>query len=117
VPFEDPQGRIEDILDAVEKFERYTRGMTLEEFTADDWTVDAVVRNLITIGEAARHVPDLVAKYPGLPWHQMRGLRNIAVHEYAQVETHIIWDTATRHLPLLVPGLREILERERALGG
>lgn len=36
--------------------------------------MDAVVRNLIVIGEAAVHVPeDICRKHPEVPWYEMRG--------------------------------------------
>ena len=37
---------IEDILEAVEKVERYSESMTQETFENDDRTIDAVVRNV-----------------------------------------------------------------------
>ena len=43
---------IEDIWEAIEKIERYTKGMTRESFEEDEKTADAVVRNLEIIGEA-----------------------------------------------------------------
>ena len=56
---------IEDILEAVEKIERYAEGMTQEAFENDDKTGDAVVRNLEIIGEAADRLPDdFKAKHP-----------------------------------------------------
>jgi uncharacterized protein with HEPN domain len=114
VPFDDPVGRLEDILEAVRKIQRYASGLNLAAFEADEKTVDAVVRNFIIIGEASNHVsPELMARYPNVPWHQMRGLRNIAVHEYARVNTRVIWETVTLHLPALIPLPGEIIEREQ----
>lgn len=113
MPFDDPLGRIEDILDAIAKIQRYTLRLTFDTFDTSELTVDAVVRNFITIGEAAGHVPpEIVARYPAIPWPEMRGLRNIVVHEYTRVDNSVIWRTATQHLPPLVPLLRDILERE-----
>ncbi len=40
---------LEDIIEAAEKIETYTRGMNEESFLADSKTVDAVVRNLTLI--------------------------------------------------------------------
>jgi uncharacterized protein with HEPN domain len=45
---------LQDMLESLEKIERYTTGLTFERFARDDRTVDAVVRNLEVIGEAAR---------------------------------------------------------------
>lgn len=78
--------------------------MTVEEFRADDKTVDAAVRNLGIIGEAARHVPpDVQERNPQLPWSQMRGMRNVVIHEYSSVSARIIWRTLTENLPPLPP--------------
>ncbi len=45
-------------MEAVEKIRRYTEEMTFEKFMADEKTVDAVIRNITVIGEAARQVPE-----------------------------------------------------------
>ena len=69
------------------------------------------MRNLGKIGEAARHVPsDIRERYPHLPWAQMRGMRNVVIHEYSSVSTRIIWQTLTESLPPLAPMLQEILK-------
>ena len=46
-----------DMLEAAERAIRYVRGMTRAAFGADEKTIDAVVRNLEILGEAAKHVP------------------------------------------------------------
>ena len=60
--------RIQDILDAIGAVQKYKQGMEFKNFTEDRRTVDAVVRNLIIIGEAAVHVPeDFFLKHPEVP--------------------------------------------------
>lgn len=69
-----------------------------------------MVRNLIVIGEAASHVPaEVVAANPQIPWARMRGMRNLAVHEYFGIDVNVLWDTVTVNLPALPPLLRELL--------
>jgi len=86
--------RIQDILDAVGAVQKYTEGMEFKSFIEDRRTVDAVVRNLIIIGEAAVHVPeDICLKHPEIPWYDMRGMCNFVVHEYFRVSDAVIWDT------------------------
>jgi uncharacterized protein with HEPN domain len=105
--------RVEDILDAIAKIERYTAGMTAESFAVDDKTIDAVVRNLEIIGEAARHVPsDIAARYSAIPWGKMRGMRNFLIHDYPGADHDIVWDTVRRDLPPLAPLLRALLATE-----
>jgi uncharacterized protein with HEPN domain len=106
--------RAQDIINCVEKIGIYTRGMSFEQFQADDKTVDAVIRNFEIIGEAAGHIPlEIQEKYSDLAWLEMRGMRNIMAHEYFGVSLPIIWRTIVRDLPSLVGGLKEMLRQEQ----
>jgi uncharacterized protein with HEPN domain len=103
--------RVHDIIAAVEKVVGYTSGMDRTAFKADERTIDAVVRNLIVIGEAAGHVPeDVVTAHPHIPWARMRGMRNLAVHEYFGVDADVLWDTVTVNLPAVLPLLQTLLD-------
>lgn len=111
MPERDWRIRIHDITDAIEKIQKYTMGMSFSEFHADDRTIDAVLRNLEVIGEAARHVPPHVTgRYPDVPWDKMRALRNIVAHEYFGVKLPIIWETIERRLPPLKAALYKLLD-------
>lgn len=113
MPHRDWRFRIQDILDAIAAIRAYTEGMDLEKFAADRKTVDAVLRNLIVIGEAATNLPEAFGEsHPNLPWADMRALRNFVVHEYFGVSDAIIWDTVQRNLPALIVPLKEILQTE-----
>ena len=102
--------RLRDIIDAIQKIERYTRDMTPAAFTADDMAIDAVVRNLVVLGEASRHIPPTVeSRHPEVPWDKMRGIRNVVVHEYFGVDAEILWQTARDDLPPLLPLLERVL--------
>ena len=101
--------RIGDILAAIEKIQRFTHGLDLSGFQADEKSRDAVIRNLTVIGEAALHLPDSVkTAYPGIPWREMQGIRNIVVHEYFGVSDEILWETIQRDLPALLAPLRAL---------
>ena len=104
--------RVADMLRAAEAIIDYTRAMTAEEFAADRKTVDAVIRNLEVLGEAARHVPETERMdYPNVPWQDVADMRNVLVHEYFGVDLDILWLTATRDVPTLIPLLRDVLAR------
>jgi uncharacterized protein with HEPN domain len=82
-----------------------------EAFTTDRKTVDAVIRNLIVIGEAAGHVPDdVVFAHPEIPWNDMRDMRNFVIHEYFGVSDKILWDTLQKDLTPLVVLLKPLLK-------
>jgi len=102
--------RIQDILDAMGKIQRYTSGSNLEAFENDEELIDAVVHNLTVIGEAANHVPsEITARETGIPWRQMIDLRNYSVHAYWNLRPAVIWDTIQNDLPPLLEPLRRLL--------
>lgn len=105
--------RIQDIIDCIEKIQRYTSDLSFGDFAEDEIILDAVERNLITIGEAARYVPEEIkGKYPDVPWLHMRNMGNVAAHRYFGMDPEIMWDTVRQNLPPLVPKLRNTLESE-----
>ena len=74
----------------------------MDQFRTDQKTVDAVVRNLEVIGEAARHlVTDPECVLPGVGWADIAGMRNILIHEYFGVDLAMVWETVKHDLPLL----------------
>ena len=102
---------LEDILEAVEKIQRYIKGLAYDTFVKNDMAVDAVIRNLEIIGEAAKNLPeDVKGRYPDIPWKRMIGLRNIAVHEYFGVDLSIIWEVITKNLPETKAKIVEVLK-------
>jgi uncharacterized protein with HEPN domain len=100
------------MLNAASKIEEYIAGLSYEDFVADDKTVDAVIRQLTIIGEASNHIPEEVtSQYSNIPWHAVRGMRNVVVHEYFSVNTRILWQTATVNVPRLLAQLKKMKDR------
>ena len=76
---------------SIELIRQYIAGMDFEQFQSDQKTIDAVVRNLEVIGEAARNLPDgSKALAPGIEWRKIIAMRNILAHEYFGINTTII---------------------------
>ena len=48
---------LDDIIDAMEKIELFTAGLSFEEFRSDEKTISAVRDKLIFIGESAKKIP------------------------------------------------------------
>jgi len=110
VPVKDWRLRIEDILTAISRIQSYTAGMDQKTFVADSKTFDAVLRNLLVIGEAVRHVPDtVIIRFTDIPWDRMRAMRNFLVHEYPSIDPNIVWHTIQEDLPPLAPLLQRVL--------
>jgi uncharacterized protein with HEPN domain len=65
---------------------------------------------LAIIGEAVRAIPpELEAAHPEIPWDDVRGMRNIVIHEYFQVDLSIIWQTIQEDLVSLEFSLRQLI--------
>lgn len=111
--FRDWRFRVGDIVAGVRAAIEYTDGMTYEEFVADRRTRDAVIRNLMTMGESVRWIPGPIREAnPEVPWTTMRGVRNVVVHQYFGVDDRILWDTVVLDLPPLLPKLETVLAQE-----
>ena len=72
-----------------------------------------LVRLVEIIGEAASRVSkEERARYPGIPWDDVVGMRNKLIHGYDRVDLDILWDTVAEDLPQLIGELEKIMPPE-----
>lgn len=101
----DPRILLGDMLEAIEKIAGYTNQFDPQALD-DPRTLDAVLRNLEVIGEAARGVAaEERAKLPSIEWRKIVGLRDLLIHQYFGVNTEIVADIVANKLA----GLRETI--------
>lgn len=113
MPSRDWKFRIQDIVDSIDKIKIYLDQIDYENFKKNNLLIDAVIRNFEIIGEASNHLPENIrSSNPDIPWKQMRGIRNILLHEYFGVDLETVWYTATIHLPSLNEKLIAILNSD-----
>lgn len=94
--------------------QQFVQGMTFEEFQSDIKTIRAVAYQVALLGEAANHIPpEIQALRPSLPWPQMRGIRNIAIHEYFRLDIPTLWQTVIHDLPALVEPLQQLVSENK----
>jgi len=106
---------LKDILSSISKIDEYVGDFSFQDFAKDGMRVDAVVRNLEIIGEAAKHVPDDVRrKYAFVDWRKISALRDILIHEYFGVDFDILWDIVKNKIPILKNDVKKILELEKS---
>ena len=102
----------QDILEAIKRINQYLEGLTFEQFSKDNKTVDAVIRNFAIIGEAAKNIPANVKReHPEIAWKRMSGMRDKLIHEYFGVDLQIIWDTSKIDLVASKPLLERLLQQ------
>ena len=105
---------LEDIIAAIGKINEYAKGLSFEDLARDSKTLDAVIRNLEIIGEAAKKIPDKVRdKYPAIEWKKICGLRDILIHEYFGIDVVIIWDVIQSKLPVLEAQATAMLKEQK----
>ncbi len=109
--------RVQDILEAIEAAQSFTKGMSLATFQTDFKAIGAVAYQIIILGEASNHIPpEIQAANPQVPWHKMRAIRNVAIHEYFRFDIPTLWRTVEKELPTLVEPLRVLLEQNKNEG-
>ena len=76
-----------------------------------------VIRQLEIVGEAASGVSaDFRAAHPEVDWRGLKGLRNVLIHGYANVNLDLVWEHARRDVPQLydqISALQRDLDEEQ----
>jgi uncharacterized protein with HEPN domain len=101
---------LDDILNSAKNAIAYLSKVNYKEFIKDEILQDAVIRRIEIIGEASSRVSDNSQnKYPELPWREMKGMRNLLIHEYDAIDLEEVWNTVKNELPNLVQQINTIL--------
>jgi uncharacterized protein with HEPN domain len=102
VPSSDPAQRFSDIIENIEKIERFTVGMDREHFARNEQAVLAVKYALLIISEAAVKLGKFATdRCPDIPWREIRGLGNRLRHDYDAIDIARLWLLLERDLPAL----------------
>jgi uncharacterized protein with HEPN domain len=100
-----------DMMESAQAIQKYMHGVTSDEFWDDGEKRDAVTMRIIVIGEAARHVNHATAaSLPGIPFAQIRGMRNRITHEYERVDFREVWSVTQENIVLLIAELAKYFE-------
>lgn len=101
----------EQMLDSVEKIRQFVKGINKDAFSKDQKTQSAVIMQLALIGELAKRVSEVTKTLIKLPWKEIAGFRDRAIHDYYQIDLQIAWDTIAIDLEPLAEALQKYLKR------
>ncbi len=102
---------LQDIIDSINDIESFTKNMTYEDFTKDRKTINAIIRSIEVIGEAAKKIPKSIRdKHPDVPWKKMAGMRDKMIHEYFGMDVGILWKVVKENIPPLKPLIEDVLK-------
>ena len=94
---------LDDLIDSAGRIQHITEGLDFAAFQQDISVHDAVLMNLLVIGEAVKNLPEQVRdQAPQINWRAIAGMRDLIAHKYFALDDHIVWDTVANHIaPLL----------------
>ena len=112
MPLRDPGVYLEDIEHYAAASVRFTSGLSLEQYLADEKTRAAVERVLEVCGEAMSNLYKVAPAVAGSIPHarDIIGFRNILAHGYAELDHSKVYSIAIVHAPELLLAAQEALK-------
>ena len=109
------QKLLSDIHTSSERILIVLKDVTKDGFCSDSGinVQDIVARRLTIVGEASaallKKYPDFCDKHKEIPLRQARGMRNVLVHEYDNIDWLAVWNDCHRELPRLIEVIEPFL--------
>jgi uncharacterized protein with HEPN domain len=100
-----------DIIENIDRIERFTRAIEYEDFKTDEKTRFATIQCIEIIGEAAKHIPDTIRlQYPAIPWNDIAGMRDKLIHAYFSIDPLKVWKVIKEDIPQLKSQIEKVNE-------
>ena len=85
-----------DILLAAQDIQRFTAGMSYEDFLNNDLVQAAVVQRILMMGEAAKRLSEeFRTSHPRIEWKQIAGMRDRCIHRYHDIRLETVCEVIT----------------------
>lgn len=108
----DDRSRLLDIMEAIEKIERYS-GVDKQTYEHDELVQVWMVYNVQIIGEAVTQLSDeFRTRHPEVPWRAIAAMRHAIVHGYFRVDLDEVWNVVQKDIPTLKAAIQSILDQE-----
>ena len=104
------KSRLEHILEAINRVQSFTTGLDEVSLNNDVLHKHATAYNIQIIGEATYKLSkEFKESHTEVPWHLIEKMRHILVHDYYQVNAHIMWLVITEDIPALKSQIEQYL--------
>lgn len=109
----EPRLYLEDMRDACARIAEHRAGGNRHAVLGDPKTRDAVLWNLLVLGEAAKQVPaEVTDRHPTIEWRRIAAFRDVLAHGYFGLDDDILWDVVANKLPHVHASLVVILDAQ-----
>lgn len=103
--------RLNHILEAITEIGTYVADVDYNGFLNNSMMRFACIKQMEIIGEASDHIStEIKIQFSDVEWGQIKGMRNIFVHEYFGIDTKLVWEIICHDLPLLKSKVALIVE-------
>ena len=104
---------LRDIVECADEIEFLIQGLDQAQFVTHRAARGAVQYQLLCMGEAATQLPAAFkAAHPAILWKDITAYRNAGIHTYFHINWNLVWNTATKKIPVLRNDVAEILKLE-----
>lgn len=106
---------LQEILQYCEKIELRKARFSIEKdiFVSDEAMTDLLLMPVFQIGELSGSLSEEFVTASDIPWHAIRGFRNVIAHDYAVVDPFWAWDTIESDIPRLKAMVETALSESR----
>ena len=107
--------KIQDCLNKIQlRFKSVNTVSDLTDSPAGMEHLDLLCMPLIVIGELVKKIDKVtdksfLKKYPDIPWGEIKGMRNIVVHDYFNIDAEEIFNTCKEDIPSLSETINVII--------
>ena len=102
--------RCEHILKSIAFIEKYTDGLSEDDFLRDEVLKRAIVREFEIIGEASNYLSKEVKNLNNeIEWPKIISLRNRLIHEYMEINYRTVWEILTEEISTLKKNIELVL--------
>lgn len=110
--YPDDSTRLRHMRDSAREALEFAEGKRRADLESDRQLVLAILKCIEIVGEASAAISvETTARYPEIPWRQIRGMRNRLIHGYYEIDLDVVWDTVVHNLGPLVVALERIVPK------